>query len=51
MIDSVHYFWENNNRITVSTILVCMNISKRTPLTPKMTTANCHLKCKQESFK
>ena len=35
MIDSVHFFSENNNRITVNTILVY--ILKRTRLTPKMT--------------
>ena len=28
-----------------------MYILKRTRLTPKMTTANCHVICKQESFK
>ena len=49
MIDSVHYFSENNNCITVNTILVY--ILKRTRLAPKMTTANCHVICKQESFK
>ena len=49
MINSVHYFLENNNRITVNTILVY--ILKRTRLAPKMTTDNCHLICKQENFK
>ena len=51
MIESVHYFYEINNRITVNTLLVYMYILTRTRLTPKMTTANCHVICKRESFK
>ena len=53
MIYSVHYFYENNNCITVNTTLVYMKayILKRTRLTPKITTANCHVICKQEIFK
>ena len=46
MLDSVHYFSENNYPITINTILVY--ILKPTLLTPKMTTANYHVKCKQE---
>ena len=50
MIDSVHYLSENNNRITVNTIL--FYILKRRRLTPKMTTTtDCHVTCKRESFK
>ena len=47
MIDSVHYS-ENNNRIIVNTMLVY--ILKQTRLAPKMTTVNCHVICKRESF-
>ena len=49
MIDSVYYFLENTNSITVNSILVY--ILNRTRLTLKMTTANCHVICKWESFK
>ena len=49
MIDSVHYFSENNNRITVNTIL--LYILKWTCLASNMTTANCQVKYKWESFK
>ena len=49
VMDSEHYFSENHNRITVNTVLV--NILKRTRLQPKMTNANYHVICKQESFK
>ena len=48
MIDSVHYFSENNNCITVNAVLVY--ILKRTRLAPKMTTANCHVICKREKL-
>ena len=36
MINSVHYFLENNNRVIVNTILVYMYILKRTRVTPKI---------------
>ena len=49
MIYSVYDFSENNKRITVNIILVY--IPKRTRFTPKMTTANCQVICKRESFK
>ena len=42
MIDSLYYFSENNNHITVSNILVYN--SKRTT----MSTVNCHVICKRE---
>ena len=51
MINLIHYFLDNNNRITINTILVYMYILKRIRLTPKMTTANCHVIWKWESFK
>ena len=51
MINSVHYSYENNNCITVNTTLIYTYILKRTRLTPKITTANCHVIYKQESFK
>ena len=38
MINSVHYFLENDNRIAI-----LVYILKRTRLTPKMITANCHV--------
>ena len=49
MIDSVHYFLENNNSNPANTILVY--ILTRTRLAPKMTSANCHVICKRENFK
>ena len=49
MITSGHYSSENNNRLTVNTLFVY--ILKQTRLAPKMTTANCDLICKRESFK
>ena len=39
---------EDNNRITVKTLSIYMYILKRTRLTLKMTTANCHVICKRE---
>ena len=49
IIDCVHYFSENNNCITLNTLLVY--ILKRARLAPKMTTANCPVICKRERFK
>ena len=51
MIDSVHYFSENNNCITINNIILLLYISKRTRLTPKMTIVNCNVVCKRERFK
>ena len=48
MIDSVRYFSENYNRITVYTILVYS--IKQTRLTLEMTTANYHDISKRENF-
>ena len=50
ILNSIHYFSENtsSNRITVNTILVY--IFKWTRLAPKITTSNCHVICKRESF-
>ena len=43
MLNSVHYLKENNNRINIKTLFV-----RRTRLTPKMTTTNCHVICKRD---